>query len=135
VDRAELLAVLLSWASHLTSYSYPESPPDYRIEDHAFFVEHACGGREKCPVSAWYNNDGIIYLDSRLGDWQDPVVRSVIVHELVHYLQDLSGRYASDDCEDRLKREREAYSVQRTYLNRIAGRFAATWPVYDTCEG
>lgn len=134
MGKTELLAVLLSWASHLTSYTYPGTPPQYSIEDHSFFVENVCGGEEKCNVSAWYNNDGVIYLDKRLGDWEDPVVRSVIVHELVHYLQDLSGRYANDDCEDRLRREREVYSVQRTYLNRIAGRFAATWPVYGSCE-
>ena len=134
MEKTELLGILLSWASHLTSYAYPGTPPQYSIEDHSFFVEHVCGGEEKCNVSAWYNNDGVIYLDRRLGDWEDPVVRSVIVHELVHYLQDLSGKYANDDCEDRLRREREAYSVQRTYLNRIAGRFAATWPQYGTCE-
>ncbi|MEJ2760376.1 MAG: hypothetical protein P8126_02245 [Gammaproteobacteria bacterium] len=133
--RIDLLLVLLSWASHLSHYPYPDKAPAYRLEPHSFFVEHACGGNKKCSIAAWYNNDGTIYLDKRLKDWEDPMVRSVIVHELVHYLQDLSGKFKNDNCEDQLMREREAYAVQRIYLNRIAGRFAAVYPVYSACPG
>jgi hypothetical protein len=61
------------------------------------------------------------------------MIRSVIVHELVHYLQDIYQRYPEPTCEHQAAREREAYAWQRAYLNRIAGRFAATWPVYDPC--
>lgn len=133
MDKTELLVILLSWASHLSSYSYPETPPEYQFKPHAFFVEHACLGDEKCNTGAWYNDKGVIYIDDRLQDWNDPMVRSVIVHELVHYLQDLSGKFSKKDCEEQLKREREAYAIQRIYLNRIAGRFAATYPVYAPC--
>lgn len=135
MGKAELILVLLSWASHLSSYPYPDAGPEYSLRPHTFFIEHACGGNRKCSIAAWYNNDGTIYLDERLENWDDPVVRSVIVHELVHYLQDLSGKFRNDDCNDQLKREREAYAIQRIYLNRIAGRFAAVWPAYGTCDG
>ena len=134
MGKAELLLVLLSWASHLSVYPYPEAGPHYSLQPHAFFVEHACGGRQDCRIAAWYNNDGTIYMDERLQDWDDPLVRSVIVHELVHYLQDLSGKFRNDDCADSLRREREAYAVQRMYLNRVAGRFAAVYPVYGSCS-
>ena len=133
MGKAELLLVLLSWASHLSHYPYPDSGPEYSIRPHAFFVQHACGGNNNCNIAAWYNNDGIIYLDDRLQDWDDPVIRSVIVHELVHYLQDLSGKFKNNDCRDQLMREREAYAIQRIYLNRVAGRFAAVYPVYGSC--
>jgi hypothetical protein len=133
MDKSELLVILLSWAAHLSSYSYPEDPPDYRFEPHSFFVEHACGGNTNCNTGAWYNNDGVIYLDDRLQDWADPMVRSVIVHELIHYLQDISGKFNKGDCEEQLVREREAYAIQRIYINRIAGVFAATFPVYAPC--
>lgn len=53
----------------------------------------------------------------------------------MHYLQDLGGDYRPGECGDSVRREREAYSIQRTYLNRIAGRFAATYPVYAPCPG
>lgn len=129
-----MLTILLSWASHLTSYTYPGVPPDYEFKNHDFFAEQVCQGGKRCNVVAWYNDEGVIYIDKRLDDWEDPLTRSVIVHELVHYLQDLSGKFESGDCEDQLKREREAYSVQRTYINRIAGRFAATYPVFTPCK-
>jgi hypothetical protein len=134
MERTELIAVLLSWAASLSGYTYPETAPPVEYRGPDFFVEQACRGAEDCRVAAWYDA-GTIYLREDLSDLEDPVVRSVVVHELVHYLQDLSGRFPVDDCESDLKREQEAYSIQRTYLNRIAGRFAATWPVWGPCEG
>ena len=133
MENTELLVILLSWASHLSSYSYPEVPPEYQFKPHAFFIEHACQGNNKCNAGAWYNDNGVIYIDERLQDWEDPIIRSVIVHELVHYLQDLSGKFTEKSCEEQLKREREAYAIQRIYINRIAGRFAATYPVFAPC--
>lgn len=133
MDKSELLVILLSWASHISSYSYPEIPPDYQFKSHSFFVEHACQGNSKCNAGAWYNDGGVIYIDDRLQDWKDPMVRSVIVHELIHYLQDLSGKFSQKTCEEQLAREREAYAMQRIYLNRVAGVFAATFPVYAPC--
>jgi hypothetical protein len=134
VDRTDLIAVLLSWAASLSGYPYPDAPPPVEYRDRAFFIEHACAGAKDCPVAAWYDA-GTIYLDQSLADLEDPVVRSVVVHELVHYLQERSGQFPEKNCESDLRREQQAYSVQRTYLNRVAGRFAALWPVWGTCEG
>ena len=133
MEKTELLVILLSWASHLSSYSYPEYPPEYQFKPHTFFIEHACRDNNKCNAGAWYNDNGVVYIDERLQDWEDPMIRSVIVHELVHYLQDLSGKFTENNCAEQLKREREAYAIQRIYINRIAGRFAATYPVYAPC--
>ena len=133
MDKSELLLILLSWASHLSSYTYPEVPPDYEFKSRSFFVNNACQGNARCNAGAWYNDNGTIYIDDRLQNWEDPMVRSVIVHELVHYLQDLSGKYTKSGCEEHLRREREAYAIQRMYINRIAGVFAATYPVYAPC--
>jgi len=134
VDRTELIAVLLSWAASLSGYPYPDTTPPVEFRGREFFVEHACQGEENCRVAAWYDA-GTIYLDESLDDPEDPVARSVVVHELVHYLQDRSGKFPVKDCESDLGREQEAYSIQRTYLNRIAGRFAALWPVWGPCTG
>lgn len=134
MNNSGLLAVLLSWAAHLSGYAYPDTVPALEHRGHEFFVQHACGGMEKCPVVAWYNDKGVIYLDDRVTDMQDPIVRSLIVHEMVHYLQDLSGRYTAGGCTEQVERERQAYSVQRTYLNRVAGRFAAVYPTYADCS-
>ena len=133
--EAKLLAVLLSWTVNLSGYPHPGVPPDIVFKPHSFFVDAACGGMEKCDAVAWYNNQRVIYLDERLHGHTDAYTRSVVVHELAHYLQDLSGEYKEMDCNLHAKREREAYSIQRQYLNKIAGRFTAIYMNYPPCFG
>lgn len=130
---AHLIAVLLSWTVSLTNYPHPDKPPVIEYRPHSFFVEHACGGNEKCRVGGWYDNKGIVYIDERVMGQEDPVTRSLYVHEFTHYLQDLSGKFDNSNCEDQQKREREAYSVQRRYINKIAGRYMAVYAEYLPC--
>lgn len=109
----ELLGILLSWAVWLSPYDTPPEPPIIETRPHSFFVENACGGVE-CNVVGWYNDTGIVFLDENL-----PITESrddLVVHELVHYLQDLSGKFESLSCEDSLFREREASRVQNQYM-------------------
>lgn len=132
--EAKLLAVLLSWTVSLSSYPHPGVAPEIQFKPHQFFVDTACNGYKKCDALAWYDDEKIIYLDERLHGNTDAYTRSVVVHELVHYLQDLSGEYKEMDCKLHAKREREAYSVQRQYLNKIAGRFVAIYLNYLPCR-
>ena len=131
--EAKLLAVLLSWTVSLSNYEHPGEAPEILFKPHPFFVDIACQGNEKCDAVAWYNNKGIIFLDNRLEGNTDAFTRSVVVHELVHYLQDSSGDFPKMDCELHAKREREAYSIQKQYLNKIAGRFVAMYTKYTPC--
>ena len=130
---AKLLMVLLSWTVNLSSYPHPGVTPELSYKPHQFFVEQACNGYERCKAVAWYDDSGIIYLDERMKDNTDAFTRSVVVHELVHYLQDLSGEYEEMDCDLHAKREREAYSVQKQYLNRIAGIFTSMFINVPPC--
>ncbi len=130
----QLLTVLLSWTVSLSPYSHPHEIPEIEYKPNTFFVEHTCLGAEKCQVAAWYNDDGIIYLDERMQGWTDAYTRSVVVHELTHYLQYISGKFTEQDCEIHQRREREAYSIQRQYLNKIAGRFVAIYHNYPPCR-
>jgi hypothetical protein len=135
MDTSELIAVLLSWAASLSGYPYPESRPAIEYRGQEFFEQNACVTAKNCRAAAWYDNAGTIYLDTRLANLEDPLIRSVVVHELVHYLQDLSGEFSDRSCQEQVRREQHAYAVQRAYLNRIAGQFAATYPVYAPCPG
>lgn len=74
-----------------------------------------------CSILAWYNNNGAIFLDDRLQQQTDVMTRSMLVHEMVHYLQDLSGRYDNSSCDDHARREREAYAIQREYGIKASG--------------
>jgi hypothetical protein len=120
MEAAHLLKVLLSWAVTLSSYSAPNQLPMVEYKSESYFHAHACGGRP-CSILAWYDNNGTIYMDNRLQQHGDVMTRSMLVHELVHYLQDLSGRFDNTSCEDHAKREREAYAIQREYGIRASG--------------
>jgi hypothetical protein len=123
----ELFAVLLSWAVTLSGYPTPTQPPEVVKVSHSFFVEKACGGRE-CKVYGWYAGGKKIYLDERMDPQGQLLASSVVVHEMVHYLQGLSrnggvpakgaafGELPS--CADAIDMEREAYGVQREFLLR-----------------
>lgn len=128
-----MITVLLSWTVHLSNYPLPQELPVIEYRPHDFFIKHVCFGDVKCKVAGWYNDEGIIFLDQRVKGQDDAITRSLIVHEIVHYLQDLSGKFDPDSCDDHLIREREAYSVQRQYINRIAGRFAAIYINFPPC--
>jgi hypothetical protein len=130
-----LIAILLGWTASLSGYPYTHDLPLIEFKSHDFFVEHACLGNTKCSVAAWYNDHGTIYIDETLKNNDDAITDSVIVHELVHYLQDLNNKYDALNCQDHLIREREAYGIQRQYLNRIAGRFVAIYMNLPPCQG
>jgi hypothetical protein len=113
------------------------------------FVEVLCDGvdteRNPCGVRAYYNDeeDGRIYLNTKYydinGEWS-PYERGIIVHEMVHYLQDMSGKWDGyldwDDarlCKEREFRQQEAYEVQDQYMKRAYGIERRVPRFYGTC--
>lgn len=128
-----ILAILLSWASHLSGYPTPNEPPEVRFEQHAFFVENVCGGSE-CNVVGWYNDSAIVYIDERYRDIESGFASGLVVHELTHYLQDKSGNFESLSCEDSIAREREAYHVQNRYIIEALARIDTILPSHATCN-
>ena len=126
------VTVLLSWASHLSGYPAPDVPPSIEFEPHSFFVEHACGGTD-CRVVGWYNDEDVIHIDEKHRDDESIFAASLVVHEMVHFLQHHSGRFDSLSCEDSLDREREAYRVQNRYIIEAHGSFAAVRPGAFSC--
>jgi len=133
MDIASTLPILLSWAVHLSGYAKPEELPLIRYEPHAFFVERVCGGRE-CKAVGWYNDEGVIYIDAKYQCDDSRFVSSLIVHELVHHLQLLSGRFDSHSCDDSLKREREAYHIQNEYILQAHASIALVRPGPTSCN-
>lgn len=122
---------LLAWASNLSGYPLPEQVPRIYYRPRTFFVTQVCGGNA-CKAVGWYNDQNVIYLDEkyRYKD-QDDFANSLLLHELVHFLQHVSGKFDSLSCVDSLAREREAYAVQNDYLANVwySFRFIAPKPV------
>ena len=125
----------MQWAVALTGYEYPTEMPTIVYAQHSHFVETICEGedtkRNPCDARAYYNDkdDARIYLNTKYfdinGEWE-PYERSIILHEMVHYLQDMSGRWDgyqdwedSKLCQVREYRQREAYEAQDEYMIKV----------------
>ena len=123
----EIFVALLSWAITLSGYPAPERPPTVIKQPHSFFVEKACHGRE-CKVLGWYAGGTEIYIDDRLDPEKNLLASSIVVHEMVHYLQSVArgddaprngvAFGATPACEQFLRWEYEAYGAQREYILR-----------------
>lgn len=115
----DLAITLMVWASALSGYPLPSSPPPILVVHHAWFVHNVCQGVDTvdypCEIVGLYMPTlKTIYLDISLeGDDRD----SYLLHELTHYMQDLNGRYPKQpSCADKIEAEREAYAIQNRYI-------------------
>lgn len=114
----ELINGLLVWAVTLTGYQQPVDLPVVEAVSHQQLVKTLCED-QFCTAVAYYDTDTqIIYYDERMQLEQDQSARGFIVHEMVHYLQDLNGELvpAEMSCEQRIEKEQEAYRVQQYFL-------------------
>jgi hypothetical protein len=102
----------------MSDYAKPSTAPPVTKVSRAEIERTICNG--PCPVKAWHMPGEGIFMDDRLSPETDLVHRSILLHELVHYLQDINGQGASmDECDRWLSREREAYRLQNQYLGLI----------------
>ena len=133
--KFEILVHLMQWAVALTGYDFPSEMPIIAYAEHNHFVERLCEGvdtkRNPCDVRAYYDDerDAMIVLNMKYfefgGEW-GAFERSIILHEMVHYLQDMSGNWNgyqdwedSKLCRERQFRQKEAYEAQDEYMLRV----------------
>lgn len=124
---ANLFAALLSWAVTLSGYPAPAEPPVVVTKPHAFFVQQACSG-QPCKVLGWYAGGKNVYIDETLDPENSLFASSIVVHEMVHYLQGVArgddvlkpgaAFSATPSCEQSIQWEHEAYAVQREFILR-----------------
>ena len=57
-------------------------------------------------------------MSDAIGSFDDAFARSVVLHELVHHLQHVTGKFdmVADTCDRWYSKEREAYVIQNAYL-------------------
>ncbi len=113
----EILSIMMSWAVTLSGYPMPARMPIVEMVPHAFLVERACRGRE-CHVQGWFPGGQTIYLDQQLDPADGLYDSSVLLHEMVHYLQQESSSTGQTTCKSNVESERQAYGAQREYLMR-----------------
>lgn len=110
-----MVSVLLTVVPALAGYPAPAQTPVVEFIAQAELQKMACEG--PCQVYGWYAGGSTIYLDDRLDPETSMWDRGIVVHELVHYLQEQEGAFgAIPTCQRWIEREKEAYAVQRQWL-------------------
>jgi len=131
---AEVVASLFLIVSELSGYAAPREMPPLHMLSVSEMQEHLCKGT--CGVRAFYLDGKGIYLRDDLDVVNDLKARSILLHELVHHVQQESGKFASlSPCEKWFAREDEAYRIQNAYLSsmRSGTKFVFDF-LPDQCE-
>ena len=114
----ELVESLLDTITRMSDYQKPNITPRVSKVSRAEIERTICSG--PCPVKAWHLPETGIFIDDSLTPETNLVHRSILLHELVHFLQEVNGVGAGmDECSRWLHREREAYWLQNQYLSLI----------------
>ena len=75
----------------LSHHRPPKVPPTIHRVSHAELETYVC--ETNCAIKAWYKPGEGIFLDDSLQPETNMFDRSILLHELVHYFQDMSGYY------------------------------------------
>lgn len=112
----DLLRDLLVIVQVIAGYPLDAELPTAHVVADAELQQMACG--KPCWVKALYDSERGIFLSQSLDVEHDIYARSILLHEMVHHLQRVSGRYeeSSSPCERRNAEELEAYEIQNQFL-------------------
>jgi len=117
-DLGKLMRQLMNVVDRLSRYKIPKDQPNIYRLPHAELENYVCGTH--CSIKAWYRPGDGIFLDESLKPETSIFDRSILLHELVHFLQERSGEYENmDPCNRWFHRELDAYNVQNRYLGVI----------------
>ena len=115
LSKSELMPALVSALDQLSKYHRPVALPEVIRVSHERIEAMAC--KAKCGALAIYQPGAGIYLDERLKPETDLFDRSILLHELVHYVQDMSDEHGDvRPCMRWYQREQEAYAIQKIFL-------------------
>jgi hypothetical protein len=110
----DLVAELLIFVVGATGYHGTPAAPTVLPVARPVLEQRVCG--KPCPVFALFDPDQGILVDDRLDLSGNPAAQSVLLHELVHYLQWRATGRTARTCDEWLAREREAYRIQFRWL-------------------
>ena len=115
LSKAELMPALVSALDQISKYHRLVALPEIIRVPHERIEEIVC--RAKCAALAVYRPGEGIYLDDSLKPETSLFDRSILLHELVHYVQEMSGEHADmKPCLRWYQREQEAYAIQKIFL-------------------
>lgn len=133
IPLAQLVPELLTAIDQLSKYAIPQELPGVHRVPHEKIEQLTCGGG-KCAALAAYRPGEGIYIDEALEPETDIFARSVLLHELVHYVQDVANELASAEACDRwYRREQEAYAIQKRFLMLVGSQVRVAYSAASSC--
>ena len=110
-----IVVSLLTWIGAHSNYAVPKDTPAVAMVSHDYLVALACD--HDCPVMGVYPDQNVVYIDEALQIDTNVCAQSVLLHELVHYLQNRDGKFLNLPAPLRsYSREHEAYAIQQKFL-------------------
>lgn len=113
----KLIAGLMIWAVHHSGYEQADDSPALHAVSGQHLINTLCGGIA-CPALSYYDDKkNIIFYDQSLS-LDEIEAQSVIVHEIIHFLQFRNHAVPEGklSCQQRTMLETEAYLVQKQFL-------------------
>jgi hypothetical protein len=134
LTEKDLIPALMSAVDQLSKYPKLTQIPKIQRVTHRRLEEMVCPSG--CPVLATYRPGEGIYLDETLKPETDLFHRSILLHELVHYAQDLNNELSTmRECERWYHREQEAYAIQKTFLTIVGSQVRVGYSAkQSTCD-
>lgn len=119
MDSLSLTALafqLLASIHDLSGYPSPKSLPEIRQVPLTEIQQRFCNG--PCRIVAYYQPGEGVFIDQAFDLARSEYARSILLHELVHHVQRVSGKFQAipSECDRWYAAEREAYDIQNQYL-------------------
>jgi hypothetical protein len=114
---ARSLDEIIGRADLLTRVERPEVPRAQMVDLSALMAPAESDTTPRLHQITRNDRPGVVYLDDSL-DFERPLDSSILLHELVHYVQhDRDG--PATTCAEWLRREQQAYRIQIEALIRV----------------
>ena len=128
-----LILDLLDALDQITKYRIPDVPPTVQKVAHSVVEQYAC--QKPCAALAVYRAGEGVYLDESMTPETNVFARSVLLHELVHYVQDMNDELVNlKDCERWYRREQEAYAIQKRFLEIVGSQIRVAYSQGQACD-
>lgn len=135
LSDAELMPALVSALDQISKYHRLVALPEVIRVSHESIEELVC--HAKCGALAAYRPGAGIYLDEKLKPETNLFDRSILLHELVHYVQDMTDEHGDmRPCMRWYHREQEAYAIQKIFLFMTGSPTRVGYSAHkSTCDG
>lgn len=138
MSEEALVKSLLSALNQMSKYPKPNELPEIKRVAHQQLEAMICNNSPCGVLASYWHGEGV-YLDNHLKPETNLFARSVLLHELVHYLQDTNDAWSGlRDCDRWYHRELEAYALQKQFLTIIGSpvrvAYSASGPTCDDSQ-